>query len=153
MWAGHIDPTHREDALELVDDERGYTWVTWRGRRLELADVHLPGNVKSNGDHRRHLRAGEPSSYVYDEVLPDSYWNPSARVQWLDDVGLDEAVCFPNFGLLWERRLSDSLPALTANMSAWNRWCRVIVEEGGGRLHPAAHLTLRDRDWLQHELR
>jgi len=33
----------------------------------ELADVHLPGNVKSNGDHRRHLRAGEPSSYRYDD--------------------------------------------------------------------------------------
>ena len=41
--------------------------------------MHLPGNVKSNGDHRRHLRAGEPSSYVYDEVLPDSYWSPRAR--------------------------------------------------------------------------
>src|SRR3954468_24999 len=116
MWADHIDPAWRADALELEDDERGYTWVTWRGQRIELADVHLPGNVKSNGDHRRHLRAGERSSYRYDEALPDTYWNPIERVKWLDDVGLEAAACFPNFGLLWERRLSSSLTATQANM-------------------------------------
>ena len=152
MWAEHIDPARRDDALELVDDEQGFTWVTWHGERVELADVHLPGNVNSNGDHRRRLRSGERSSYVYDDVLPDNYWSPSARVQWLDDVGLDEAVCFPNFGLLWERRLSSSLPALKANMAAWNRWCASIVSESGARLHPVAHLTLRDTDWIESQL-
>jgi hypothetical protein len=67
-------------------------------------------------------------------------------------MGLDEAVLFPNFGLLWERRLSESLPALTANMAAWNRWCATVVTDGGGRLHPVGHLTLRDRDWLEQQL-
>jgi predicted TIM-barrel fold metal-dependent hydrolase len=152
MWAEHIDPRHREDALDLVDDDDGYTWVTWRGELLELADVHLPGNVDSNGDHRRRQRAGEPSSYDYDDALPESYWSPSARVEWLDAVGLDEAVCFPNFGLLWERRLSTSLPAMTANMAAWNRWCASIVADSGARLHPVAHVTLRDPDWLETQL-
>ena len=152
MWAEHIDPAHRDDALELVDDDQGYTWVAWKGQRLELADVHLPGNVKSNGDHRRHQRAGERPAYVYDEALPDSYWNPTARVQWLDASGIDEAVCFPNFGLLWERRLSGSLPALTANMTAWNRYCATVVSESHGRLHPVAHVTLRDAEWLEAQL-
>src|SRR5438067_168759 len=152
MWAHHIDPALRDDALDLVDDERGFTWVTWRGKHLELADVHLPGNVKSNGDHRRDLRGGRRSSYVYDDALPDSYWSAPARVRWLDEVGLDEAVCFPNFGLLWERRLSSSLPALTANMTAWNRWCATVVTDSGARLHPVAHLTLRDPEWLKSQL-
>lgn len=152
MWAEHIDPAHRDDALELEDDDRGFTYVTWRGRQLELADVHLPGNVQSNGDHRRRLRAGERSSYGYDDALPDEYWSPQARVRWLDEAGLDAAVCFPNFGLLWERRLSSSLPALTANMTAWNRWCGSVVTDSGGRLHPVAHLTLRDASWLHEQL-
>jgi predicted TIM-barrel fold metal-dependent hydrolase len=65
---------------------------------------------------------------------------------------VDSAVLFANFGLLWERRLSASLPALTANMSAWNRWCATVVEEGRGQLHPVAHLTLRDPIWLDTEL-
>lgn len=151
-WADHIDPAHRDDALTLIDDERGYTWLSWRGERLDLADVHLPGNVDSCGTHRERLRRGDPSSYRYDEALPASYWDPKARVAWLDEVGLDEAVCFPNFGLLWERRLSVSLPAVTANMTAWNRWCATVVEEAGGRLHPVAHLTLRDPAWVHAQL-
>jgi predicted TIM-barrel fold metal-dependent hydrolase len=153
MWLDHIDPGMRDDALRLVDDQQGFTWLTWRGEQLELADAHRPGDTESCGRHRQVLRRGERSDYDYDESVPDRYWSPSARVEWLDRVGLDAAVCFPNFGLLWERRLSGSLPALTANMSAWNRWCRVIIEESGGRLYPVAHMTLRDPDWLRKELR
>jgi predicted TIM-barrel fold metal-dependent hydrolase len=152
LWADHMDPAAREEALSLVDDELGYTWLDWRGDHLALADVHLPGNTASCGEHRKRQRAGEPASYRYDEALPESYWLPAARIDWLDEVGLDEAVVFPNFGLLWERRLSSSLPPLTANMTAWNRWCAVVQAEGRGRLHAVAHLTLRDPDWLEAEL-
>jgi hypothetical protein len=152
MWADHIDPAKADDALGIVDDELGYAWVTWRGRRLGIADVHFPGKTDSNGEHRRRYARGEPAMYRYDDALPDDYWKPAARVRWLDSTGLDATVCFPNFGLLWERRLSSSLPALTANMGAWNRWCAVIAEEGKGRLHPVGHLTLRDPEWLKGQL-
>jgi predicted TIM-barrel fold metal-dependent hydrolase len=37
-------------------------------------------------------------------------------------------------------------------MTAWNRWCAAVVGDGGGRLHPVAHLTLRDPQWLEAEL-
>jgi predicted TIM-barrel fold metal-dependent hydrolase len=37
-------------------------------------------------------------------------------------------------------------------MTAWNRWCATVVTEGGGRLHPVAHLTLRDGQWLEAQL-
>ena len=152
MWADHVDPGHRDDALGLTDDDLGYTWLTWRGERLDLADVHLPGDTASCGDHRERRRRGDPPSYRYDEALPASYWDPGARVDWLDTVGLDAAVCFPNFGLLWERRLSDALPALLANLAAWNRWCGTIASEGRGRLHPVGHVTLRDGAWLEAQL-
>lgn len=152
LWREHIDPRSVGDALDLEDDELGYTWLTWQGERLGLADVHRPGDVSSCGTHRVRQRQGQRAGYRYDESLPDDYWDPVARVGWLDSVGLDEAVCFPNFGLLWERRLSSSLPALTANMTAWNRWCGAVVSAGRGRLHPVAHLTLRDPVWLGSEL-
>ena len=67
-------------------------------------------------------------------------------------MGLAGAVVFPNFGLLWERPLSGDLTALKANMRAWNRWCATVTAEGGGRLWPVAHLTLRDPAWLDEEL-
>ena len=153
LWADHIDPSARHEALSLVDDDLGYTWLSWREHKLSLADVHLPGDTGSCGDHRRRQRAGQPAGYRYDDALPAAYWDPAARVAWLNGAGLDEAVCFPNFGLLWERPLSGSLAALTANMRAWNRWCAAVRSDSGDRIHPVGHLTLRDRAWLAAEMR
>lgn len=152
LWSDHIDPDARDEALRIEDDDLGYAWVTWRDQRLEVADVQMPGETVVLGQHRQAQRAGEPASYSYDEALPADYWEPRARVERLDALGVDSAVLFPNFGLLWERRLSSSLRALTANMTAWNRWCGTVVQDGGGRLRPVAHLTLRDPDWVDGEL-
>jgi predicted TIM-barrel fold metal-dependent hydrolase len=152
LWAQHIDPGSRDDALSIVDDELGYPWLTWRDRRLDVADVQIPGDTAALGRHRQRRRDHLPTEYRYDDELPAHYWEPGARAKHLDSMGLDQAVVFPNFGLLWERRLSVSLPALTANMAAWNRWCATVVADGGGRLHPVAHLTLRDPAWLEAQL-
>jgi predicted TIM-barrel fold metal-dependent hydrolase len=152
LWSDHIDPSLEEEALVIVDDELGYPWLTWRNQRLDVADVQTPGDTSELGRHRQRLRDHLPPEYSYDEALPAHYWEPSARADHLDAMGLDEAVVFPNFGLLWERRLSESLDALTANMAAWNRWCATVVSDGRGRLHPVAHLTLRDPAWLDDQL-
>jgi predicted TIM-barrel fold metal-dependent hydrolase len=152
LWVDHIDPAFRHAALSIVDDDLGYAWLTWRDHRLDIADVQIPGDTTRLGRHRQRCREQLPSEYRYDEILPPHYWDPSARAEHLAVMGLDEAVVFPNFGLLWERRLSGSLDALTANMTAWNRWCATVVTEGGGRLHPVAHLTLRDGQWVEAQL-
>jgi predicted TIM-barrel fold metal-dependent hydrolase len=152
MWVEHIDPGMRSEALRIEDDELGYAWLTWRGHRLSIADVQLPGQTSRVGEHHRRQRNGQPSEYAYDDALPADFWQPAARLARLDDLGLGSAVLFPNFGLLWERRLSESVPALTANMGAWNRWAAAVAAEGGGRLHPVGHLTLRDADWLLAQL-
>jgi predicted TIM-barrel fold metal-dependent hydrolase len=152
LWVEHIDPGLRDEALTITDDDLGYPWLTWRGRRLDIADVQFPGDTAGIGRRRRRRRDQLAAEYNYDETLPDSYWEPSARVGQLDTMGLEGAVVFPNFGLLWERRLSESLTALTANMAAWNRWCATVAVDGHGRLHPVAHLTLRDPEWLVGQL-
>jgi predicted TIM-barrel fold metal-dependent hydrolase len=152
LWADHIDRSVRDEALALEDDELGYSWLTWRGERLDVADVQVPGDTGTLGRRRQRRLQNLPPDYRYDDVLPDHYWNPAARADHLSLMGLDQAVVFPNFGLLWERRLSVSMPALMGNMTAWNRWCAVVVTEGRGQLHPVAHLTLRDPLWLVDEL-
>lgn len=152
LWARYIDPSAREDALALVDDELGYPWLTWRDRRLGLADVQWPGETDAIGERRERARRGLPPLQRYDEALPRDYWDPDARLARLDAIGVDEAVLFPNYGLAWERRLDASPPALLANLTAWNRWTLEVVQQGRGRLHPVAHLTLRDLDWLEAQL-
>jgi predicted TIM-barrel fold metal-dependent hydrolase len=153
LWEEHIDPGARADAIRLADDDVGHTWVTWRGRRIGLADAPQPGQTDAVGERYQRACAGLPPLQRYEELLPDDYWRPAARVARLAELGVDEAILFPNYGLLWERTLDDSLPALQANLTAWNRWCVAVAAEGRGRLHPVAHLTLRDLDWLERELR
>lgn len=152
LWSEHIDPAHREEALSIVDDDLGYSWLTWRDDRLSLAHVQHPGETAELGRMSQRRREGRPPEYAYDEELPSAYWEPAARLRRISEMGLEGAVLFPNFGLLWERRLSPSLSALTANMSAWNRWCATVVAEGAGHLHPVAHLTLRDAAWMEGEV-
>jgi predicted TIM-barrel fold metal-dependent hydrolase len=152
MWLDHIDPDRRDDALRIVDDDLGYAWVTWRGKRLAPADVQRPRETSALGTLHERIRAGIAPDTRYDDDLPADYWEASARADRLAAMGVDEAVAFPNFGLLWERTLDADLGALTANMTAWNRWCATVAVDGRGKVHPVAHVTLRDERWLLAEL-
>src|SRR5262245_45343028 len=153
LWSDYADPKHREDALGIVDDPAGNAWLQWRGRRMVLADVTVPGETDEVGDRPRRVLFRSPPERPYDEALPAAYWQPSARLAELDRLGLDEAFLFPNYGLVWEHNLVDDLDATKSNMSAWNRWAVEVAAEGKERLHPVAHLTLRDLDWLDDQLR
>jgi len=152
LWTEHIEPARRDDAIRFVDDRLGHVRVMWRDQLLAVADVQMPGETDAIGERRRREREGLPPLARYDDALPRDYWDPAARAARLGSMGVDQAVVFPNYGLVWERTLSRDLRALLANMSAWNRWCDAVVAEGGGLLHPVAHLSLRDLDWLEREL-
>jgi predicted TIM-barrel fold metal-dependent hydrolase len=153
MWREYIDPAMCERALAIEDDELGYAWLTWEGRRLYPAEVQFPGKAKPIGDQRKRREHGLPCNEPYDDVLPQDYWDPKSRLARLDEFGLDSSVVFPNFALLWEEMLHDDVSALCANMRACNRWMADVVRDGGGRLHGVAHVTMRDRDWAVEEIR
>jgi predicted TIM-barrel fold metal-dependent hydrolase len=152
LWEDHVDPGLREEAIRFADDPLGHVRVVWRDRVLAVADVQLPGETDAVGERRRREREGLPPLRRYDEILPRDYWDPAARAERLVELGVAEALLFPNYGLAWERALGTHPPALHANMTAWNRWCATVVREGRGRLHPVAHLALRDPGWLEAEL-
>lgn len=153
LWERYADPGDRRWALRITDDDLGHAWLTRSdGRRIALAEVHTPGDVDAVGAYRRSVREGHPADHSFDDLLRLEFHDPQARVAQLDTWGLDASVVFPNFGLLWERPLSDDLAEMTANMTAWNRWAAEVAQQGGGRLFPVAHLTLRDPEWLDRQL-
>ena len=154
LWRDHIDPRMRDDALTIENDDLGHPWLTHRGRRLALTFICEPGRHESIGDLLQDHRAGRPARFDYARDLPAPHWDPAARRDLLDGWGVDEMVLFPQWGIEWELWLGDDLPALRANMAAWNRWAAAVRADGGGRLHPVGHLSLRgDLDWLDAELR
>jgi len=152
LWSDYADPADREKTLRIADDDLGHAWLMFGDRRIGLAEVHHPGDVDKMGEYRAKVRAGEKAEASYDDLLPRAFWDPVARLADLDRFGVDETVVFPNYGLLWERPIQHDLEATKVNMAAWNRWTVDMASEGKGRLHPVAHLSLRDLDWLEQQL-
>jgi predicted TIM-barrel fold metal-dependent hydrolase len=149
LYRDYIDPAYRDRAVEICEDETGWPWIAQGGRRFHVVDDHTAGRVKPLGDARRRQRAGER------RVAPDpadDAFDVAARIATLDACGTDAAVVFPNLGLHWENYLRDDVPALCANLQAYNRFAVDVAREAAGRLLPAAHLSLRDPAWFEDEV-
>jgi len=152
MWADFTEASRRHLCLGITEDERGYSWLCQGDRKVYLAEINHPGDPRAMARHRQRLRRGLPPEVAYDDGLVPEMWDPVARTRQLDGFGLSRAVVFPNFGLLWERPLAGDLEATRVNMAAWNRWAVTVHAESTGRLLPVGHVTLRDLDWLDHQL-
>jgi predicted TIM-barrel fold metal-dependent hydrolase len=100
----------------------------------------------------RRLR-GERATAAFEDLVPDSYRLAGARLASLDEFGLDAAVLFPNYGLLWEQRLASDRDAQRANARAYNRFVADACADGAGRLFGVAHLLLHDPVWAVGEIR
>jgi predicted TIM-barrel fold metal-dependent hydrolase len=151
-WSEHIEPAHRSDALSISDDEAGWPWLTWRGSRLTPLEVPIPERSTLIGQDRLRRLRGERAQASFEDLVPDSYHFAGARLASLDEFGLDAAVMFPNYGLLWEQRLASDRAAQRANARAYNRFVAEVCGEGDGRLFGVAHLLLHDPQWAVEEI-
>ena len=152
-WCEYIDPAHRADALSITDDEAGWPWLTWRGSRLTPLEVPIPERSTLIGDDRLRRLRGERAPASFEESVPDAYRLPGARLASLDAFGIDAAVLFPNYGLLWEQRLASDREVQRANAWAYNRFAAGVCAEGDGRLFGVAHVMLHDPAWAVEEIR
>ncbi|MFN0028283.1 MAG: amidohydrolase family protein [Acidimicrobiales bacterium] len=153
LWSTHIDPAWRHAALRIENDELGHPWLMQGNRRLMLTWLCEPGRYESIGDLINDHREGRPARFNYATDLPATHWDPAVRRDLLDGWGVDESVCFPQWGINWELWLGEDLDVLRANMAAWNRWAATVAQVGGGRLHPVGHVSLRgDLGWLDQQL-
>ena len=152
LWRDHTEAGRRDQALSIIDDDLGYPWLLLGDQRIEVLGIHRPGDTSQSGAFRDRLRRGVVADTRYDD-MPRDYWEPTARLATLDALGIDESILLPNCGIMWERALTSDLAATTLNMTAWNRWAVEVAEHGRGRLHPVGHLTLRDPDWFEDEVK
>ncbi|HEY1827072.1 MAG TPA: amidohydrolase family protein [Acidimicrobiales bacterium] len=152
-WAEYIDPSSRDDALRIADDEAGWPWLTWRGRRLTPIEVPVPEQGKAIGDDRLRRLSGQPPRGSFEELVPAAYSSTAERLALLDRFGFDAAVLFPNYGLLWEKMLAEDRTAQRANARAYNRFMADSVSDGQGRLFGVAHVFLHDPQWAVEEIR
>ena len=138
LWRRHIDPADRDQAL------------AHRGRRARLRVGHLAGPSAAAG-RRAAARAtppplgrppraaarGEPAALRLRRRAPRATTGTrppgsTGSTRWASTARCSSRTS----GCCGSGALGDDLPALTANMAAWNRWCATVVAEGAGRLSP-----------------
>ena len=116
-------------------------------------EVPIPERSNLIGEDRLRRLRGERAPAPFEELVPDSYRLAGARLASLDAFGLDAAVLFPNYGLLWEHRLASDRDAQRANARAYNRFVADVCGDGDGRLFGVAHVLLHDPAWAVEEIR
>src|ERR1700722_11291683 len=152
-WTDYMDTARRADALSIADDDAGWPWLTWRGNRLTPLEVPIPECSGLIGEDRQRRLRGERAPAAFEDLLPDSYRLAGARLASLDAFGLDAAVLFPNYGLMWEQQLASDREAQRANARAYNRFVADVCGDGKGRLFGVAHVLLHEPAWAVEEIR
>lgn len=151
LWLDRVETRHRDLALQIVDDELGYSSLVLGDRIIETLGVHDPGDVSQSGTFRERMRRKLPPERPYDS-MPRDFCDPRARVEKLHTFGIDASIVFGNCGIMWEQALWNDPLATRVNMQAWNRRANEIVVEGGGALYPVGQISLRDPEWCEHEI-
>jgi hypothetical protein len=87
------------------------------------------------------------------EPMPPEYMDHEARIERMDQQGLEGAWLFPTMGVLCEEPLKRDVDALCATFGAFNRW---LDEDWGpnfqDRIFTSPYITLADVDWAREQL-
>jgi predicted TIM-barrel fold metal-dependent hydrolase len=141
-------------------------WATIEGRQHHLVGgklaravrnptwnpISLPGSI-APFLHGVELTEQDLARMKAHEPLPDYYMNREARLEKMDEQGLEAIWLFPTLGVLYEELLKHDTDAVKVQYTAFNRW---LEEDWGcnyrGRIHAAPYISLCDVDWACAEL-
>jgi predicted TIM-barrel fold metal-dependent hydrolase len=153
----HLDPAWGPRCIQWCDiDGRKYHVVGGRVSRAVKNATFDP--VSKPGVLARYFR-GNPEGENPLELLRDhepvrpAYRGAAARLETLDEQGVESCWMFPTLGMLYETQLRDDPEAVCHTFRAFNRW---IEEDWGfaheGRIFTAPYLALADAAWAVEEL-
>ena len=144
-----MDPALRDRAIRIEVDERGDEVLLVDGRPVESMRNGLAGLGGINLDPAQALdRSG---GLRYEDGCPPGGYDPAARLQVMDDEGIDISLLYPTIGICWEGLVTD--PALaTAYARAYNRYIVDFSSYDPRRLVPVAHISLIDEHGAVEEI-
>jgi uncharacterized protein len=122
---------YRDRIWHIETDESGTEWLVYNGSRTPANGMAAAGTAGMSDEERARTFRGEMR---YTEVRPAAY-NAKARLQDMDQDGIDLAVLYPTM-LLGLQSITD-VPFTAAQAGAYNDWASAHTQEGEGRLFAA----------------
>jgi predicted TIM-barrel fold metal-dependent hydrolase len=141
-------PDHAKHAIDYVD-VRGRTKIAVRGVISEYIPNPTFDVVAEPGAQEQYFRHGNPEGKSYREMLGKpmraipAFREPAARLEKMNELGLDYALMFPTLASLVEERMKDD-PELTHDViHALNEWMyETWTFNYEGRIFPVPIITL-----------
>src|SRR5215813_1949243 len=122
---------YRDRIWHIETDEQGVEWLHYNGTVLPANFMAAAGTAGMSDEDRAKSFRGE---LRYTEVRPAAY-NAKARLQDMDEDGIDLAVLYPTMLLGLQSKVD--VPFTQAQADAYNRWASDHTQEGEGRLFAA----------------
>ena len=120
-------PAHAKNAVDYVD-VRGRTKIVVRGVISEYIPNPTFDVVAQPGAQEDYFKHGNPEGKSYREIMGEpikaipAFREPGARLEMMNELGLDYALMFPTLASLVEERMKDD-PELTHDViHALNEW-------------------------------
>jgi predicted TIM-barrel fold metal-dependent hydrolase len=141
----HLDPRIAERAVRIVRDASGKDTILVAGRKHHFTPptfdlVPPPGHLKEM--MKGH---GEGTAASFLKPIRPEYQQRDARLEVMDEQGVESILLFPTFGVTFETSLWRDPEATFAAMKAFNQW---LEEDWGfgadGRIFGVPVLSLVD---------
>src|SRR5262245_21899398 len=120
-------PDRYRGAIDYVD-VRGRTKIVVRGRISEYIPNPTFDVVARPGAMEDYFRHGNPEGKdrrtIFGDPIrsPEAYRHPEARIELMDEQGIDRALMFPTLASLVEERMRDDPELTHAVVHALNEW-------------------------------
>ncbi len=157
----YMDSKHMKYAVHVKEDSRGRNIVMVGDEPLKSNPAHPqdfvapPGsllNFFANKDNSLTMSEYNVKNKMRAEDC-QSFVDVNARLEFMDNEGVEAAMLYPSLGVMVEQQLAHSAEATYANLCAFNRW---LEDDWGyatqGRIFSVPMLSLIDLDLALAEL-
>lgn len=145
LWLNYLEPRFRNRAIRIERDRDGTESLIVDGKPILSGRLAALGGVEHDA-----IQTFTDPSLTYLDGCPRASYDTQARVQLLDEWGVDAGVVFPTIGILWDKE--DDPELAMAYARAYNNWQWDFASPARDRILPIAHVPLYDPKLAEQEL-
>ncbi len=146
LWENYLEDKYKDRAIKIRVADDGIEELVIDNKVLMKGRLAALGGVEH---HAPELFIKPDIPYM--DGCPKASYDTDARVQMLDEWGVDAGVVFPTIGILWDKE--DDPELAMAYARAYNNWQWDFASPALDRIIPIAHIPLYDVDLALEELR
>ena len=145
LWQNYLEPQYRDRAIRIERNADGVETLIVDDKALLTGRLAALGGAEHDA-----IQTFTDPDLSYLDGCPKASYDTDARVQLLDEWGVDMGVVFPTIGILWDK---EDDPALAmAYARAYNNWQWDFAKPALDRILPIAHIPLYDVSLAHQEL-